>query len=244
MPMVNQNQAMTHKAAVRYIFFAVWFSVCRLQTKTLRLSYLQDALGDAVFMDAARGKNPYLFAALKSLPLADEEPQQQQQQQQEGEEEWEPQEQQQEEEEKPQQQQQQQQEEEVVSGKAGAGTEGGGEDGAGPEGVLGGGEVGGKQAALATAGEQELATALLGQVDAEVDSCSTSLKEDEELLLDLLGRGSRVGGFGEVAAEVAGDGSPGEEDGVDVRLVAAVRYRVERKRLLQATQSLLGLFLR
>ena len=173
-------------------------------------------------MDAARGKNPYLFAALKSLPLADEEPQQQQQ-----------------EAEEPQQQQQ-----EVVTGRAAAETEDGGEDGAGPAGVLGGEEAGGQQAALATAGEQELATALLGQVDAEVDSCSTSLKEDEELLLDLLGRGSRVGVLGEVAAEVAGDGSPGDEDGVDVRLVAAVRYRVERKRLLQATQLLLGLFLR
>jgi hypothetical protein len=137
-------------------------------------------------MDAARGRNPYLFAALKSLPLADEQPEQQQEEQE------------------------------------------------------GQGEVseGSDQRLAATAGEQDLAGALLEQVDFENGSCSTSLKEDEELLQQLLGDSSSSGSKGE------GLGGTTEGGEVDVRLIAAVRYRIERKRLLQATHLLLRLFLR
>ena len=31
---------------------------------------VEDLLGGSLLMDAAQGRNPYLFAALKSLPLA------------------------------------------------------------------------------------------------------------------------------------------------------------------------------
>mmetsp|Transcript_24477 Transcript_24477/g.66812 ORF Transcript_24477/g.66812 Transcript_24477/m.66812 type:complete len:450 (-) Transcript_24477:151-1500(-) len=40
--------------------------------KLLQLSRVQERFGDTVLMDAASGKNPYMWAALKSLPFAPE----------------------------------------------------------------------------------------------------------------------------------------------------------------------------
>ncbi|KAG2434230.1 hypothetical protein HXX76_007955 [Chlamydomonas incerta] len=42
-----------------------------MQAAPLDLAVLQELLGDALFMSALRGSDPYLTAALKSLPLAD-----------------------------------------------------------------------------------------------------------------------------------------------------------------------------
>lgn len=43
----------------------------RMQSAPLDLEVLQELLGDALFMSALRGTDPYLTAALKSLPLVD-----------------------------------------------------------------------------------------------------------------------------------------------------------------------------
>ncbi|GIL54003.1 hypothetical protein Vafri_9560 [Volvox africanus] len=44
------------------------------QAAPLELARLQDLMGDGLFLAALRGTDPYLFAALKSLPLKDEDP--------------------------------------------------------------------------------------------------------------------------------------------------------------------------
>ncbi|GLI68384.1 hypothetical protein VaNZ11_012712, partial [Volvox africanus] len=44
------------------------------QAAPLELARLQDLIGDGLFLAALRGTDPYLFAALKSLPLKDEDP--------------------------------------------------------------------------------------------------------------------------------------------------------------------------
>lgn len=46
-------------------------SPSRLQAAPLDLSRLQDLLGDQLFLAALRGTDPYLYAAIKSLPLMD-----------------------------------------------------------------------------------------------------------------------------------------------------------------------------
>jgi adenylosuccinate synthase len=125
-------------------------------------------------MDAARGKNPYLIAALKSLPVTADE---------------------------------------VGSAQeaaAAAGATAGTGRGIGP----------------ASQQEKDLATALMQQVEVQMaQGSSSSLQEDEQLLQQL-----------EEKQQQQGE--------VDVRLIAAVRYRVERKRLLQSCQVLLNIFLR
>lgn len=125
-------------------------------------------------MDAAQGKNPYLIAALKSLPVTADDvgPAQ----------------------------------EAAAAAGAAAGT--------------------GRGLGPATQQEKDLADALKQQVEAQLAQGSgSSLQEDEQLLKQL-----------EEQQQQQGE--------VDVRLVAAVRYRVERKRLLQACQVLLNIFLR
>lgn len=145
-----------------------------LQGASFRLSYLEDALGAKLLMDAAQGKNPYLIAALKSLPVTADDigPAQ----------------------------------EAAAAAGAAAGT--------------------GRGLGPSTQQEKDLADALKQQVEAQLAQGSgSSLQEDEQLLQQL-----------EEQQQQQGE--------VDVRLVAAVRYRVERKRLLQACQVLLNIFLR
>jgi hypothetical protein len=146
---------------------------CSLQGATFRLSYLEDALGATLLMDAARGRNPYLIAALKSLPVTADEVGTAQE------------------------------------AAAAAGATAGTGRGIGP----------------ASQQEKELAAALMQQVEVQLaQGSSSSLQEDEQLLQQL-----------EEKQQQQGE--------VDVRLIAAVRYRVERKRLLQLCQVLLRIFL-
>lgn len=88
----------------------------------------------------------------------------------------------------------------------------------------------GRGLAPATADEQRLAGALLQQLDAELAACVTTLQEDEEALADAAADGARATRSGSSSA--------------DVRLVAAVRYRLERKKLMGAAQALLRTFTR
>ncbi|GIM10040.1 hypothetical protein Vretimale_13795, partial [Volvox reticuliferus] len=44
------------------------------QAAPLELARLQDLMGDALFLAALRGTDPYVFAALKSMPLKDDDP--------------------------------------------------------------------------------------------------------------------------------------------------------------------------
>lgn len=152
----------------------------RLQGSTFRLSYLEDALGSQLLMQAAQGNNPYLIAALKSLPITADD----------------------------------------VDPAAAAEVDGSDSTSKG------------RGIGPATQQEKQLARALLQQVDAEVAACGSSLQEDEQLLQQLRQQQQQTMRGG------AAEGS------VDVRRIAAVRYRIERKRLLQACQVLLNIFLR
>ncbi len=70
--------------------------------------------------------------------------------------------------------------------------------------------------------ERQLAEALLQQVSSWQESAATTLQQDEERLAVLLG--------------------PDVE--VDGRLIAAVQYRIERKKLLLAAAAVLKAYLR
>lgn len=137
-------------------------------------------------MDAAKGNNPYLIAALKSLPLTADEP---------------------------------------VSPAAETAAE----------------EAGASQSSRgigpARQEEKELAGLLMRQVQEELGSSESSLQEDEKLLQQLQQelQGSAA------SAEAVGFRDVVPRDG---RLAAAVKYRIERKKLLQASQVLLNIFLR
>lgn len=194
---------------------------CRLAGSTLRLSYLQDALGDSLFYDIALGRNPYLFAALKSLPLSD------------------------------------------TGDNSSMGADG-------TSATTTSSSSGSSNDRLATPEEKELAAALQHQVDRELASCATSLVEDQLLLQQLevrLQEQQQKQAAGTPAVSRTADSSEGSSapsssisdssssggssDGgstavqvVDPRLLAAVQYRLERKRLLQAAQVALRVFQR
>jgi hypothetical protein len=76
--------------------------------------------------------------------------------------------------------------------------------------------------APASAAEKELAEALLQQVRVWQDAAPTSLQQDEQLLKEY----------------------EGPDIEVDGRLIAAVKYRIERKKLLLAASSVLTAYLR
>jgi hypothetical protein len=128
---------------------------------------MEEALGGGLLMDAAQGRNFYLFAALKSLPLK-------------------------------------------VDDGARPGSDS--EKGAG-----GGGEAGAAGAAAAAA-----LLARVRELEAECGG-GGGLEADEALLRKLEGPG-------------------GTGDAGDPRLAAAVQYRLERKRLLQAARLALGAY--
>eukprot|EP00879_Flechtneria_rotunda_P022438 GHRR01023688.1.p1 GENE.GHRR01023688.1~~GHRR01023688.1.p1 ORF type:complete len:362 (+),score=153.27 GHRR01023688.1:241-1326(+) len=169
-----------------------------LQGATLRMSYLEETLGSSLILQAAQGKNPYIFAALKSLPITADDAQ--------------------------------------PTAATASAASAPGADSIASEAIsvdsssADSDNVARGMGLTATKQEKELATALLQQIEAEVETCSTSLREDEELLQQLQ----------QLAAAAAAD----EAAGTDVRLQAAVRYRVERKRLLQACKVLLALVIR
>jgi hypothetical protein len=160
------------------------------------MEQVEDVLGEGLLMDAAQGKNYYLFAALRSLPLKISSPEQ----------------------------------EAAVAAAAAAATAGAGQPGLG--------------AGLRVGSEEEqraLVASLLAQVEAQIFESSgggkTTLQEDEQLLKDLISKQQQL----EQAASSASGGTDGSSGGeFDARLVAAVSYRVERRRLLQAGRVVLG----
>jgi hypothetical protein len=155
-----------------------------LKSVTFRLSHLEDALGAGLLMEAAKGKNPYLIAALKSLPLtADDAP--------------------------------------PASADSAASDSSSSSSSRG---------IG-----AAAAEEKQLAEALMQQLQAEMKGWTTSLAEDEQLLLSLVTRPPQLSA--EAAAALG-------KLATDPRLLSAVMYRIERKRLLQACQVLLNVFTR
>ncbi|KAI8468472.1 MAG: hypothetical protein J3K34DRAFT_10778 [Monoraphidium minutum] len=146
----------------------------------MSMERVETLLGSGLLMEAAQGRNPYLFAALKSLPLE-------------------------------------------------LGEEGGG--GAATPSSSGGGGGGGGGGGDDAAGRR-LAAALLEAVASQVAAAPTTLEADEALLAAL----SEGGDEGR-----QGEGSEAPRDG---RLAAAVRYRVERKRLLAAARVVLAAYAR
>jgi hypothetical protein len=133
-------------------------------------------------MEAAKGKNPYIIAALKSLPLTADD---------------------------------------VTSSDNSSSSSSSSTEGRG---------IGG-----ATAEEKQLAEALMQQLHAEMKGWATSLAEDEQLLLSLVTRPPQLSPEAAAAlGKLATDG----------RLLSAVKYRIERKRLMQAGQVLLNVFLK
>jgi hypothetical protein len=145
-------------------------------------------------MKAAQGDNPYLLAALKSLPVQVDDVS-------------------------------------AADAAAMAQQESSGE-GSSSEGSA---SSSGRGIAPALPQEKELAGELLQQVQREAEAWPTSLEADEKLLLQLSMRPPLL------PADTAAALGPLATDG---RLLAAIKYRVERKRLLQACQVLLQLFVR
>lgn len=151
-------------------------------------------------MEAAQGKNPYLIAALKSLPLTADD----------------------------------------VSSNDSEATAAGSNDSSSGSSTSdtsssSSKSAGGRGIGAATAGEKQLAAALKQQLLEEMKAWKTSLVQDEQLLLSLVTRPPQLSpanaaALGQLAA--------------DPRLLSAVKYRVERKRLLQACEVLLNVFSR
>lgn len=148
-------------------------------------------------MEAAQGKNPYLIAALKSLPLTADDTTSTSTSSEDT---------------------------TAVATPTTSTTSSGAS-----------GSDGGRGIGAATAAEKQLAEALMQQLQGEMNAWKTSLVEDEQLLLGLVTRPPQLAP--EVAAALG-------RLATDRRLVAAVQYRVERKRLVQAAQVLLNVFLR
>jgi hypothetical protein len=154
---------------------------------------MEDALGAGLLMQAARGDNPYLIAALRSLPLLADD---------------------------------------VSAADAAAMAA----EGAAAAVASSADSSEGRGIAAATPQEKELAASLLAQVTAESGApWATSLADDEQLLLQL---SMRPPSLPEAAAAALGPLAR------DPRLLAALKYRVERKRLLAAAQVLLSVFVR
>lgn len=176
----------------------VCLPVASLKGVTFRLSHLENALGASLLMEAAQGKNPYLIAALKSLPLTADD---------------------------------------VSSNDAAAmaagSTDTGSTDTGSSSSSSSGDTGGGRGIGAATAAEKQLAAALAQQLQEEMKNWPSSLAEDEQLLLSLVTRPPQLSP--ETAAAL------GKLAG-DPRLLSAVKYRVERKRLLQACMVLLNVF--
>jgi len=151
----------------------------------IRLALMQELVGDVAMMEAAKGRRPHLFAALKSLPLADEE------------------------------------------GGLGTSSSGGGG---------GGGGDGSSQppAVAATEAERSLARQLLVGLEVAASGCWGGLQEGEALLQRLEQQQQQ-----QQPPQGQGEASSAAEEGADVRLLAAVRYRVERQRLVEACRQLL-----
>jgi hypothetical protein len=149
-------------------------------------------------MEAAQGKNPYLIAALKSLPLTADDTSSSNS-------------------------------EDTTTTTAQAASP------ATSASSSGSSSDGGRGIGAATAAEKQLAGALMQQLQDEMQAWNTSLVEDEQILLGLVTRPPQLAP--EVAAALG-------RLATDRRLVAAVQYRVERKRLVQAAQVLLNVFLR
>lgn len=168
---------------------------------TFRLSHLENALGSSLLMEAAQGNNPYLIAALKSLPLTADD---------------------------------------VSSDDAAAMTAGSSDatdtSSSSSSDSSSSSSAEGRGIGSATAEEQQLAAALLQQLQEEMKCWSTSLAEDEQLLLALVTRPPQL--TPEAVAAL------GPSVAADPRLLSAVKYRVERKRLLQAAEVLLKVFTR
>lgn len=142
-------------------------------------------------MEAAQGKNPYLIAALKSLPLTADD---------------------------------------VSSDDAAAMAAGSSDTGSSSS---SGDAGGGRGIGAATAAEKQLAAALAQQLQEEMKNWPSSLAEDEQLLLSLVTHPPQLSPEAAAAlGKLAGD----------PRLLSAVKYRVERKRLLQACMVLLNVF--
>eukprot|EP00775_Hariotina_reticulata_P012042 gene12042-12185_t len=154
-----------------------------LSSSRLRMSHVEEALGAGLLLDVARGNNPYIFAAMKSLPLKDDK---------------------------------------VLPAvlettfanvsearsSTNSGSSNSSDRGTGP----------------VTEEERVLAGALIEQVLSQQEFCGTTLLDDEQLLRQLQQQQTH---------------SPSL-----LRLAAAVRYRIERKRLLNACQVLLNVFVR
>ncbi|KAG1664648.1 hypothetical protein FOA52_011785 [Chlamydomonas sp. UWO 241] len=142
-------------------------------SKGLSLEHFQSLLGDDLFLELITARNAYGYAALKSLPLADD--------------------------------------------TSEPGARDGGRD-------------------------MQLARSLLKQVSAlAARECSTSLEDDEAEL----GRQERGGGASQQAGgstSATGGGGTGAVVDYDERGLAALRYRVERKRLFKAVRGLLELY--
>ena len=162
------------------------------RSAALSLERLEDALGDTLLVDAARGRSPYLFAALKSLPL------------------------------------------QLDAAAAAAAAGAVGVDGRPDEGsraAAAAAAEGGRRVGSA-AEQRALAAALLAQVERqEMEGAASRLEDDEALLAAL-----EAGG--------GGGGDEGEGAAADARLAAAVRYRLERKRLLRAARVALSAYQR
>jgi hypothetical protein len=164
-----------------------------LQGITFRLSHIENALGAGLLMEAAKGQNPYLIAALKSLPLTADD---------------------------------------VSDGDSAAMAAGSSDAGSSDASSS---DTTGRGIGVATAQEKQLAAALMQQLTEEMKAWGSSLLEDEQLLLSLVTRPPQL------SPEVAAALGP---LAMDPRLLSAVKYRIERKRLIQACQVLLNVFTR
>lgn len=170
-----------------------------LKGVTFRLSHLENALGASLLMEAAQRKNPYLIAALKSLPLTADDVSSN----------------------------------DAAAMAAGSSDTGSSSSSSSDTGSNGGDTGGGRGIGAATAAEKQLAAALTQQLQEEMKDWSSSLAEDEQLLLSLVTRPPQLSPEAAAAlGKLAGD----------PRLLSAVKYRVERKRLLQASTVLLSVF--
>lgn len=200
--------------------------VCSYKDVTFRMTYLEDALGTQLLMDAARGSNPYLMAALKSLPLTADDPQ------------------------APKLADVETSTPSAVTAAAAGNSaknladDASVVDKAGPRvHVEGVDSSTGRGMGPARKEEVELAALLSKQIHQELQSSKTTLQQDEQLLQQLQKK-LDIG-----TQDHEGDFSSGPENSKravpwDARLVSAVKYRVERKKLLQACQVLLNIFLR
>jgi hypothetical protein len=168
---------------------------CSLQGVTFRLSHIENALGAGLLMEAAKGQNPYLIAALKSLPLTADD----------------------------------------VSDDESAAMAAGSSDAGSSDADSSSSDTAGRGIGVATQQEKQLAASLMHQLTEEMKAWRTSLLEDEQLLLSLVTRPPQL------SPEVAAALGP---LALDPRLLSAVKYRIERKRVIQACQVLLNVFTR